>query len=423
MYRDITKNDKITRKVSDLEVICNFNQGAYVEVRSSLSKKLKVEIFDSSGRVEYASEMSENMWCKTNKKYFDEYSIKIWDLDINRIVYETKYDAKGRRVYIALDSKSIGDTMAWFQYADEFRKKHDCKLICSTFWNDLFEAQYPEIEFVVPGVIPIDIYATYRIGLYLDVDGNIDKNQHRIDPTKLPLMRLSTDILGLEYKEVRPKLKKSMEPKKKRVGLGVHSTAQAKYWNNPTGWQEVTDFLIRKGYEVVVMSKEHDGYMGNNLPKGARHLKEGTMESLIEEIQSCEFFIGISSGISWISWAAEIPTVIISGFTADYLEPVGGVFRIANRSVCNDCWSRHKFDRGDWNWCPEHKGTERHFECTKLISGKMVIDRMIFEGLLEEDSDIMIDKALEILKERYDVISDYSGSREMTHKDIMLIKK
>jgi hypothetical protein len=53
----------------------------------------------------------------------------------------------------------------------------------------------------------------------------------------------------------------------------------------------------------------------------------------------------------------------------------------------------------------------------------MVIDRMIFEGLLEEDLDIMIDKALEILKERYDVISDYSGSQEMTHKDIMLIKK
>ena len=58
-----------------------------------------------------------------------------------------------------------------------------------------------------------------------------------------------------------------------------------------------------------------------------------------------------------------------------------------------------------------------------MISGKMVIDRMIFEGLLEEDLDIMIDKALEILKERYDVISDYSGSQEMTHKDIMLIKK
>lgn len=423
MYREIKKNKNIIRHVGDLEVICNFNDGAYIEARSSNKKSLRAEIFDSAGRLEYACDMNENMWCKTSKNYFQEYTCKVIDKEIDRVVYEHRYDARGKRVYIALESKSVGDTMAWFPYAEEFRKKHGCKVICSTFWNGLFEDQYPEIEFVQPGSNPAELYATYRIGLYFDSEGKICQKKHRSDPTKLPLMKLSSDILGLEYKEVRPRLKPFSGEKKKRVGIGVHSTAQAKYWNNPTGWQEVTDFLLRKGYEVVIMSKEEDGYMGNNLPKGAVHLAAGSLEKLIEEMNSCEFFMGISSGLSWVAWATGIPTVLISGFTADYLEPAEGVVRIANRSVCNDCWSRRKFDPGDWNWCPDHKGTERQFECSKLISGQMVIDRLLLEGLVEEDADLRMEKALEVLREKYEVVSDYSGSWEVSTKDIILMKK
>jgi hypothetical protein len=35
-----------------------------------------------------------------------------------------------------------------------------------------------------------------------------------------------------------------------------------------------------------------------------------------------------------------------------------------------------KFDKGDWNWCPEHKGTERQHECHKLITSEMVINQI-----------------------------------------------
>jgi len=30
-------------------------------------------------------------------------------------------------------------------------------------------------------------------------------------------------------------------------------------------------------------------------------------------------------------------------------------------------------DPGDWNWCPDHKGTERQFECSKSIEYTEVI--------------------------------------------------
>ena len=33
---------------------------------------------------------------------------------------------------ICFDSKAIGDTLAWFPYVEEFRKKHECEVVVST---------------------------------------------------------------------------------------------------------------------------------------------------------------------------------------------------------------------------------------------------------------------------------------------------
>lgn len=424
MYSNLSKNRNIVREFKETSIVNNFNDGAYVEVNSISEKRFRVEIIDSKGAIEFSTEISSNMWCRTNRKYFEEYTCRVVDIDIDKTIYEKKYNAEGKRVYIMLDSKSVGDTMAWFPYAEEFRKKHNCKVICSTFWNNLFEAEYPEIEFVAPGTNVEDTYATYKIGLYFK-DGSINYNMHRSNPTKVSLMRMASEILGLEDTEVRPKISKPQVEKKKRVGIGFHSTAQTKYWNNPTGWQEVTDFLISKGYEVAIMSKEADGYMDNHFPKGAHKLKENSVEDLISNMLSCEFFIGISSGLSWLSWALGIPTVLISGFTGDILEPTQGVVRIANRNVCNDCWSRHKFDPGDWNWCPDHKGTHRQFECSKMITGQMVIDRLITSGLIstEDVSKSESERILKFFEKEYDIVTRYNGSWEVKEDDIILIKK
>jgi hypothetical protein len=46
---------------------------------------------------------------------------------------------------------------------------------------------------------------------------------------------------------------------------------------------------------------------------------------------------------------------------------------------------RHKFDRGDWNWCPRLKNTERMFECTTKIHPEQVIfkiEQLILEQKL-----------------------------------------
>ena len=421
MYSNIPKNRRIIREVGDVEIINNFIDGAYIEVRSSRPGRFRVEIRNSADELEYSTAIGENMWCKTNRKYAEEYRCTVWEEATGKCLYDRRYNPSGKRVYIALDSKSVGDTMAWFPYAEEFRKKWGCKVICSTFWNRLFVDQYPEIEFVEPGTAVPNIYAQYKIGLYFNSEGKPNMDMHRSDPTKVSLLKLCSDILGLEYREVRPKIRKPKVEKKKRVGIGLHSTAQAKYWNNPTGWQEVADFLISRGYEVVILSKEGDGYMGNFFPKGASKMKENSFEDLIENMLSCEFFIGISSGLSWLAWSLEIPTVLISGFTGDDLEPKEGVVRISNKSVCNDCWSRHKFDPGDWNWCPDHKGTPRQFECSKSITGNMVIGRILAEGLVK--SEDTTGQMLRLFEKDYDIISGYSGTWNVSKEDVILIRK
>jgi len=385
MYKSLRKNPSPIKETSPFKFICNYNDGAYLEVNSALDVKFKVEFSNSKGRIEYSTEIGTNMWCKTSKKYFEEYSCTVKDAETGKVVFFEKYNPTGKRVYIALESRSLGDTMAWFPYIDEFRKKWNCSVSCSTFHNNLFAAQYPELDFVSPGSIISDAYATYRIGLFFD-QGKIDYSRHRKDPTKISLLEMATDILGLEYEEVRPRLRPSSAEKKKRVGIAIHSTAQTKYWNNATGWQDLTDFLILNGYEVVMLSKEADGYMGNFYPRGVVKLPESSFDDLIDNLNSCEFFVGISSGLSWLAWAVNIPVVLISGFTGEYMEPTDNVVRIIEKNVCNDCWGRHKFDPGDWNWCPDHKGTPRQFECSKSITSEMVIESIVSNGLIDGEA-------------------------------------
>jgi autotransporter strand-loop-strand O-heptosyltransferase len=101
-----------------------------------------------------------------------------------------------------------------------------------------------------------------------------------------------------------------------------------------------------------------------------------SIEEAMGLISGSEFFIGISSGLSWLAWTLGKKVVMISGFTEEYNEFTTNCVRIINRSVCHGCWNRTKYDPGDWNFCPDHKGTFRQFECTKSISGKYVVEKI-----------------------------------------------
>ena len=377
IYDNLKKNKNNIVEVKN-KVIIHFVKGPYVEIKGSTNSEYKVEFIDNkTGRVHYSTTIKNNCWCKCSIEYCVEWKIKIYENE--KLWYEYIYNAKGKRVYIAMDSKALGDSLAWVAYVEEFRKKHQCEVIASTFMNDMFIEQYPNITFTSPGIAVDNLYAMYCVGLFYNDDNSVNLFKNPIDPKTQTMQKMCSDILGLDFIEVRTKIKKrnvKIDPTLKQVCIGVFGTAQSKFWNNPTGWQDVVDWLNNKGYTVKLVSKEGDDYMGNKLPNGVIKHPNGPLELVMDEMLKSKAFIGIGSGLSWLSWSLNVPTVLISGFSYDWAE-MTDCYRIsAPKGKCEGCFNRLRLNASDWNWCPDHKGTERQFECTKSITSEMVIKEL-----------------------------------------------
>lgn len=375
MYKDLVKNpDNIRATLS-----VNYVLGPKVEVNSPVDAEYFVKFYDKKTEtLLHSSIIKNNHWTKCLFDYFIDWRIEVYQNNEGQweLTHTEDYDAKDKLVYIAIDSKALGDTLAWFPYVEEFRKKHNCKIVCSTFHNRFFEEQYKDIEFIHPGEPAHGIYAMYQIGWYYRENGTLNAFKHPNEIKSQAMQKTATDVLGLEFKEVKPKIKKAIVTKKKQVAIAIHATAQSKYWNNPTGWQDVVDWCTENDYEVYLLSREGDSYMGNYHPKGIKYLSSYDMDSTVRTLCESEAFIGISSGLSWLSWATDTPTVLISGFSEPYTEPESCYRLSSPEGKCSGCFNTYKLDAGDWNWCPVHKGTDRQFECSKLITSKEVIDAL-----------------------------------------------
>jgi len=383
IYGENFKDGKYINKVQP-KIAHNFVYKAFVQVEKS-DEDLTIEFIDKKDNKEvFKTVLKEGHWAAPNRSYFTDWKIVVKDPS-GEVVYQHEYNAKDKRIYIALESKSLGDTLAWFPQLEEFRKKHNCKLIASTFWNHFFEGQYPEIEFIKPGTPVDNLYAMYKVGWFYD--GNkINLDHNPVDPKSRPLQATASDILGLEYKEVVPKINKPNKPNrygKKFVCFSPHASASAKYWHNDTGWQTIINYIKNVlGYEVVMISKEKydSDWETNKLPgnKKFEGIIDATGDFPIEErmadLLNCEFYIGVGSGLSWLAWALDKQVIMISGFSDEWAEFKTKMSRIINKDVCNSCFNNFRLDAGDWNWCPAHKDTPRQFECTKKIPATWVVD-------------------------------------------------
>jgi autotransporter strand-loop-strand O-heptosyltransferase len=376
IYDNLKKNPNNKREVQN-KVTIHFVRGPFVEIKGSKQAQYKVDFINKkTNQSMYSTTISTNMWTKCSIEYFVDWKIVIYE--DGKLWQEHHYDARGKRIYIALDSKALGDSLAWFPYVEEFRKKHGCEMVASTFMNDMFVDQYPNIEFIEPGTPANNLYAMYSVGLFYNEDSKINGLKNPTDPKTVTMQKMCSDILGLDFVEVKPLIKKRKveKPSKKQVTIAIHGTAQPKYWNNPFGWQEVVDWLNGRGYEVKLLSREGDNYMGNKIPKGVIQHKSGPIEGVMDEMLKSEAFIGIGSGLSWLSWSLNVPTVLISGFSYKWAEMSDCIRIGASAGKCEGCFNRLRLDAGDWNWCPDHKDTPRQFECTKSITSEMVIKEL-----------------------------------------------
>lgn len=346
----------------DVQIIEHNVNGPFIEIKSHAKSWFHLVWKSGIGEVVYENTISNNSWAKLNRQYYEKWSLEVYEH--GKKIYESTLDLKGKRVLISIDSKSLGDNIAWAPYALEFQKKHDCKVILSSFWNKILDI--PEIEMVEPGTTVHNIAAQYNIGWFYD------SNKEPELPNTIPLQQAATNILGLEYEEIKPKLKwRASNVKdflKKTVTIATNSTAGCKFWTKE-GWQGVINYLHEKGYKVINVSLEENPF------DNCEQIISPNIENTMHYIYTSNFFIGLGSGVSWLAWGLGVKTVMIANFSKGGHEFVSNCIRITNKDVCHGCWNDPdlKFDKGDWDWCPRHKNTPRQFECHRGISADDVI--------------------------------------------------
>ena len=192
--------------------------------------------------------------------------------------------------------------------------------------------------------------------------------------------RTAEYILGVDPTEEPPRLAPPDESRpvaEPYVCIGVQGSTQCKTWNNPYGWRELIAFLKANGYRVVCIDKSPVNGAGTtwtHIPHGAEdETGDRPLTERARWLRHANFFIGLSSGLSWLAWAAGTPVVLISGFTHpsnEFTTP----YRVINWHACNSCWNdvRERFDHKNFRWCPRHAGTPWQFECTRLIAAEQV---------------------------------------------------
>lgn len=266
--------------------------------------------------------------CKNNQviiggshQWFDNWMIQVHKN--NELIAQDLFDPKNKVVFIKLDAYALGDNIAWIPYIEEFRKKHNCTMICSTFFNDLFKDLYPEVLFVDPNTNIDNVYAQYYIGA--QNEQNIKYSNTISDEN--PLQATAYNNLGLESIEIRPKLESILKNRnyaKKYVCISEFASHENKYWKAFGGWQEVVNFINSKGYDVVVISKEP-----TSLENVINLTGDFPIINRAQTLLDAEFFIGTSSGLSWLSWAVGTHAVMISDVT-----PINHEFQSNITRIC-----------------------------------------------------------------------------------------
>ena len=95
------------------------------------------------------------------------------------------------------------------------------------------------------------------------------------------------------------------------VCISEYASDSCKMLRNTEAWMEVVNYLKSQWYEVVVISKEKTKLTGV-IDKSAYGYK---IEDRINDLQQCEFFIGCSSGLSWLASGLNKHVFLISDYT------------------------------------------------------------------------------------------------------------
>lgn len=378
--------DQVDRTLWDNDMFnINFHDGPFLHITGLSNREYDVS-FAVGERKVYNIKQKVGMWAKASLKYFLPWTITASIDGVEKFRHELNLE--GKRVLISMGSKALGDTIAWMPYVEEFRKKHKCHVICSGWWQEIFD--YPEIEWVNPGTVVENVHALYPVGCFDD--------QRELNPVnwrECNLQKVAADMLGLKFEPLKAKLKLVVpernipafgEGSKPYICFSEFSTMRNKFWNCPNGWQVVIDHLNSMGYDCVSVSAEPTG-LKNVISHNGQPIQK-----TIEDIKNCAFYVGLNHGPAWVANALDKKCIMITGVSEEWND-FPNPYRIAiNHKVCGvGCFNDPslKIDRS-FEWCPRH----RDYACTKDITPEMVIN-----VIQKISDDIVSEKVVENLKD------------------------
>ncbi len=364
-------------------IMIDFCYGARVYIPPNApSKQYLVDVVDLDNDVKiYSGVLDAGDYYISEKRYYINYGIQLSEYPSGKAVVQKKFNAENRNVVIKLPITTLGDTLAWFRSVDCFQQKHKCKLfVCiAEYIKPLLAPMYPEIDFITQEIIPTCYpYGCYTLAIFHDDE------EHRnspVDYRQVPLHHYPAYVLGVPTSDEPPEIDFPYEDREipePYVVIATQASGGCKLWNHPLGWDKVVAFLKQSGYRVIDIDLEaiHGQTIHwNKIPREAEDFTGNhPLTQRANLIYHADFFIGLGSGLSWLSWCVGKPTVLISGFSESWGE-FPTPYRVINRNVCHGCFNdpRHRFDHHDYLWCPKHQGTPRHWECSRGITASPVI--------------------------------------------------
>jgi autotransporter strand-loop-strand O-heptosyltransferase len=177
--------------------------------------------------------------------------------------------------------------------------------------------------FVKPNTRIDNVFAQYYLGTHDDTPPMYSPSTYITQP----LQKVIADILGLPHGEHKARIAhKPVDKNPKKICLSQYASMDIKTWHGD--WQKVVDALIGAGYEVHVISKEPTKLKGVIDKTG-----DYTIEERVADLASSAYYIGVSSGLSWLAHSLDCHVFLISDFTPANHEFSSNVTRIYGPNV------------------------------------------------------------------------------------------
>lgn len=350
----------------------DFNCGLRLQVPQG---DYHVRISDYDSCKVFLDEDASDVLLISVEKYYIHWQVEVWQAGELVLAHVFTLEP-GTKVHFINVSGAIGDTVVFLPYIAAMQQRYGIRATCfmHNHLHSLVKRIYPDLP--LQEHIDDDTYATFYFGFGIDAP-----NYLPIDGRQVPMERVGQLICGLDRPAhpirwpAGPRPVGFAEP---YVCIGVQASSVSKCWQYPGGWEIVVGELKKMGYRVLCIDKDRTQGSGPykvDMPEGAEDFTGARpLTERADMLAHAEFFIGLGSGLSHLAHMVGCPVVLICGFSWPWYE-FATPYRVWNPLTCSSCFNEMDVEFLK-SFCPRYGGTERELECSKMITPRMVLQRV-----------------------------------------------